>query len=151
MANDDPIPGVKHGTRQGYKAGCHCLACRRWNADEQKAYRARAAAKEASEQAGVFVRPGAGKFEVRVLKVIAELGATGEQAEMVHDLMVFNAQLLDSIPESGRWHLAQGAQKTLLELFKQLKELAPAKRGVDPATDLGGFVDGLTKAGARKP
>ncbi len=153
MAHDTPLQlpeGVEHGTRKAYGLGCHCFECRRWNAETIKAYRDKK--KLQGDGPKVKIPTGAGAFQVRVLKVIAELGCTGEQAEMLHDLMVFNAKLLDSIPDSGRWHLAQSAQKTILELHKQLKDMAPGKPAeVDPENDLGGWLNGITRAGERKP
>ena len=152
MAHDTPMQlpdGVQHATRKAYALGCRCFECRRWNADTMKEYRHKKRLQ--GDGPKVKIPAGAGPFQVRVLKVIAEMGCAGEQAEMLHDLMVFNAKLLDSIPDSGRWHLAQSAQKTILELHKQLKDMAPGKpEGPEPEDDLGGWLNGISRAGDKR-
>jgi hypothetical protein len=89
----------------------------------------------------------AGKFERGVHAMVHDIGATGPEAELLIDMMVFNAQLLDSIPGNGRWHLANNAQKTIRDLTAELHKLAGGKAEPSAASDLDGFLNGLAKQG----
>lgn len=140
----EPLEGIKtHGAR-GYDLGCGCPKCKRGQADRVKRYRDRKAAGTVGDGAP-RLPASAGKFERGVHAMVKDINAQGNEAQLLVDMMVFNAQLLDSIPGNGRWHLAQSAQKAIRELREELHKLAGDKPGPTPADDLDGFLNGLTK------
>lgn len=141
----EPLEGVKvHGAR-GYDLGCGCDKCKRGQAARVKRYRDRKAAGTVGTGNVIRLPMTAGKFERGAVAMIAEIGASGPEAEVLADMIVFNAQLLDSIPENGRWHLAQSAQKSIRELREELRKLAGDKPVPTPEGNLEGFLNGLTK------
>lgn len=150
----EPLEGVKHGTAGGYDRGCGCFPCRAANRDRTNNYREKKrlnADKPLKDSAKVPAE--AGQFEADVIRWIADLGATGHEAKLVQDMMLFNARLLDDIPRTERWHLANSTQKTLLELKAQLQRIAgvaeaPGGKGKgDASSDLAGFLSGLATQG----
>lgn len=152
----EPLAGVKHGTTRGYDKGCGCLDCRRANRERvNKRNTNRAAEKIASSPPPAQPGHEIGKFRRNVQALIDNLAVDGEEATMIADLMLFNAELLDNIAATGeRWHLAGSTQKTLLELKAQLRRLKdgaetgkPAPSGEDPKDELAGLLGGLTKQG----
>jgi hypothetical protein len=153
----EPLAGVtKHGTTRGYDKGCGCLDCRRANRERKnRALDKQAAAKKESSPPPASPTHELGKFRRNVQAFIDNLAVEGEEAVMIGDLMLFNAELLDNIAATGeRWHLAGSTQKTLLDLKSQLRRLKdggeaggkPAPTG-DPKDELAGLLSGLTRQG----
>lgn len=143
----EPLEGVKvHGAR-GYDLGCGCYKCKAGQNARLKRYRDRKAAGIVGTPTDNVVTfpQSAGQFERAVIATIHEIGAEGAEAELLTDMMVFNAKLLDSIPGNGRWHLANNAQKTIRELTNELHKLAGGKPSPTPEGNLEGFLSGLTK------
>lgn len=142
----EPLEGIKvHGAR-GYDLGCGCDKCKRGQAARVKRYRDRKAAGTVGTNV-IRLPASAGKFERGVLAMVHEMSATGPEAQLLIDMLVFNAQLLDSIPGNGRWHLANNAQKAIRDLTAELHKLAGGKPDPTPASDLDGFLNGLAKQG----
>lgn len=144
----EPLPEVKtHGAR-GYDLGCGCWKCKAGQNARLKRYRERKAAGTVGTTVPNVIQfpPSAGQFERGVLAMVHEIGAEGAEADLLIDMIVFNAKLLDSIPGSGRWHLANNAQKTIRDLTAELHKLAGGKKPTPSAgEDLEGFLNGLTK------
>lgn len=142
----EPLEGIKRHGAAGYAKGCGCDVCRNGQTDKLKRYRDRKAAGTVGTNVIRFPQT-AGKFERGVLEMVHEIQAEGPEAQLLVDMMIFNAQLLDQIPTNGRWHLAQGAQKSIRELKEELHKLAGG--GPKPAGEesggLEGFLNGLTK------
>lgn len=147
--SSEPVPGnFRHGTGYAYDTKkCGCDVCTAYNADKKR--KSRGEAPVAPEVAATCQRGQAmGKFEQAARAFIAEVNATGAEAELLADMMVFNAQMLDSIPGNGRWHLANSAQKAMHECREELHKLAGgSKPQPDAGSDLQGFLNGLTQQG----
>ena len=145
--SSDPLPGVRVHGPNGYDKGCGCMDCRRGNRERK----AKARARTAERQRTVKVDHDTGQFEANVRAYLAEMAVQGTEAKLVGDLMLFNARLLDAIPDSGRWHLSRGAQQALNEGKEQLRKLKEAagadKPQPDAGSDLDGFLNGLTQQG----
>ena len=147
----EPLEGVKTHGAAGYDKGCGCLTCRGGNRDRKAKARVSATAERVNKTHGPAVSDDAGAFVGKTQAFIKEVGATGDEAELLAALMLFNAKLLDNIAVTGeRWHLAGSAQKTLLDLKSQLRRLKdggdggkPAPTG-DPKDELAGLLGGLT-------
>lgn len=143
--SSEPLATIGTHGASGYDRGCGCIDCRRGNRERQAKARARAKEKQSQPK----VDHNTGQFELNVQAYIDEMGVQGAEAKLVADLMLFNARLLDAIPNSGRWHLSRGAQQALnegKEQLRKLKEQGSAKpAGPDPESDLGGFINGLTQ------
>lgn len=138
-----PLEGIETHGAVGYDKGCGCDKCKRGQSARVKRYRDRKAA--GTVGTGPRIPTEAGKFERGVRAMVADIGATGTEAQLLVDMMIFNAQLLDSIPGNGRWHLAQSAQKAIRELREELHKLGDSKPTPSAAGDLEGFLNGLTK------
>lgn len=137
-----PISGnFRHGSEYGYSKGCGCDACTEANTEKKR--------KRTLARTGREPVRAVGKFERGARALIAEIGAKGAEAELLADMMVFNAQILDSIPGNGRYHLANSAQKAMHECREELHKLAGGVKpaGSDPVSDLEGFLSGLTQQG----
>ena len=142
----EPLDSIKRHGARGYDLGCGCDKCKRGQAARVKRYRDRKAAGTVGTNV-IRLPESAGKFERGVRTMVHEIGASGPEAELLIDMMVFNAQLLDSIPGNGRWHLANNAQKTIRDLTAELHKLAGGKPEPTAANDLDGFLNGLAKQG----
>lgn len=140
----EPLEGIKTHGAAGYDQGCGCDKCKRGQAARVKRYRDRKAAGTVGTNVIRFPM-NAGKFERGAAAMVAEIGASGPEAEILADMIMFNAKLLDTIPENGRWHLAQSAQKSIRELREELHKLAGDKPAPSPEGNLEGFLNGLTK------
>lgn len=151
MAGDDPIPGIVHGEK-GYKKGCRCFTCRRGHAAALEEYRSRRRANGGKKLSDVPPedRPPStgGRVERRVRDRITALGLKTEEAAMFEELALMTAQMIDKIPEDGRWHLLGSAQQRLLDVMDRLTVAAGVKQvrkvGDDEEDD---FLDGLRKPG----
>lgn len=142
----EPLEGVKRHGAAGYDMGCGCDKCKRGQAARVKRYRDRKAAGTVGTNVIRFP-VHAGAFERGVLAMVQDIGAEGAEAQLLIDMMVFNAKLLDTIPENGRWHLANSAQKAIRELREELHKLGTGKPVPSAASDLEGFLGGLAKQG----
>lgn len=140
----EPLENVKRHGATGYDLGCGCDKCKRGQAARVKRYRDRKAAGTVGTNVIKFPSH-AGTFERGVMATVHDIGAEGAEAQLLIDMMLFNAKLLDSIPENGRWHLAASAQKTIRDLKDELHKLAGGKTPPDPAGNLEGFLSGLTR------
>lgn len=146
--SDEPLPGVTHG-RNGYKKGCRCFECRRGHADELRGYRKRkdAAGSHPAGQRRLMIPEGAGTMECRVRTQYHALNLSGPEADTLMDLGYMQAKLIDTIQDSGKWHLLPTAQKSLLDINDRLVKLANpvAKPGPIPESEVDDFVAGLRK------
>jgi len=127
MAWDNPLPGIRHGQAGYQRHGCRCSVCRRGKADAQARFRA----KQRGED-GERVTVGAGPIEASTRAVVADCGPLDDAGAALGDVAVMHARLLDSIPETGRWHLLSSTTRTWRELMHDLASLvSPAGQGPD--------------------
>ncbi|TQJ41514.1 hypothetical protein FBY33_3629 [Arthrobacter sp. SLBN-112] len=119
MAGDDPLPGIKHGQSGYQKHGCRCFVCRRGKADAQARFRA----KQRGEGVGA-IPEGMGPVEASTRAVVDACGPQDDAGAALADVTVMHARLLDSIPETGRWHLLSATTRTWRELMGDLAALS---------------------------
>ncbi len=116
MAGDDPLPGIKHGQSGYQRHGCKCFVCRRGKADAQARFRA----KQRGEEVAPPSDEGVGPVEASTRGFIHVCGPLDDAGTALGDVAVMHARLLDSIPETGRWHLLSATTRTWRELMRDL-------------------------------
>jgi len=132
MAWDDPLPGIKHGQAGYQKHGCRCSVCRRGKADAQARFRV----KQRGEGADGVIA-GMGPVEASTRAVVDACGPLDDAGVALGDVAVMHARLLDSIPETGRWHLLSSTTRTWRELMAALASLSSrAGQGPDDGEDI---------------
>jgi hypothetical protein len=131
---------MKHGS-YGYKKGCRCFVCRQKHSEALKRYRDKKAKQEHPSMGKHLTLPdGCGSVELRVRTQYHALGLSGDEAKVLMDLGILQAKLIDSIPDSGKWHLLGSAQKSLLDINDRLMKLRTPK-GLDD-DEVGPISDG---------
>lgn len=140
---------MQHGG-SGYRYGCGCLVCRRWNADQQQKYKVeRDQAKQDREDLALANREAkqasgaTGKQEDLTRAEIDALGALNdEQASLAHLAMV-HAKLIDTIEKEERWHLLNATTRSLRDTMKDLRgtlrTAKPVEEDEDDGLNLRGF------------
>lgn len=143
----EPLATVPSHGAAGYDRGCGCTRCRDGHKARLKRYRDRKAAGTVGTNVVRFPAT-AGKFERDVMAMCHDIGAKGAEADLLVDMMVFNARMLDQMAETGRWHLANAAQKAIRDMRDELRNMAGVKPPTpSPGDNLQGFLNGLTKQG----
>lgn len=116
MAGDDPLPSIKHGQSGYQRHGCRCFVCRRGKADAQARFRA----KQRGEDAVGPLPEGVGPVEASTRGFVYACGPLDDAGTALGEVAVMHAQLLDSIRETGRWHLLTPASRSWRECMRDL-------------------------------
>lgn len=152
--SDVPLENVKHGP-MGYKMGCGCETCRASNRRGQARKRENDKVEVPPEQAKAVERSAFGAFEPGsrerlVTKALEALKAEGPEAEALTSLAIMNARLIDTLPETGKWHLLSPTVRTLRDLMRELKAIA-GNPAPEPASGEGEGDEGDFAASLRPP
>lgn len=129
----DPNAPFEHGLN-GYKRhGCRGFICRRAHNEDVSAYRAR----KRGETPPKRNHPaGAGPQEILTRDEIAEMGELTAAGKSLAHQAVMSAKLIDTIADTGKWHLLATTVKTLGSLMKDLHATtAPVGVGSGGAED----------------
>lgn len=117
MAEDNPLPGIKHGQSGYQRHGCKCFVCRRGKADAQARFRA----KQRGEEVAPLPDEGVGPVEASTRGFIHVCGPLDDAGTALGEVAVMHARLLDSIAETGRWHLLTATTRSWRELLRDLE------------------------------
>lgn len=144
MAKQEPAI-VKHGDKPGltgYRKGCRCTPCKRAKSDDNAAYRATKALREAGGVAAaqdllpqlpelapsamaVAWNAPAGPIESTLVDELEALVGEPPFKKTLLVLAKYNARVLDQIPQLERPDLISGMQSRLFNVFDRLRRTEP--------------------------
>lgn len=131
-------------TLYAYRMGCHCVGCRKLNAQHQAKATARRNAAKASQKSVVLAAaPDVGHFEAKVRADLVGI-VDSPWCEVWKDLAIFHAQTLDIIEVNGARHLAGTAHTKLAEAMEHLRPTSKQVQALDQGiSDLEAFANEL--------